>query len=69
MNEVVDVYRIARLLKDEHGVFAEDEIKDKIKYFTEQGDFNSTKIWYEIEDAFKEIENAGCHEKQGELVV
>jgi len=51
----VDVYRIARILIDEHGNFAEDEIEDKIKQYEEMNDFGAMKVWYEVGDALKEI--------------
>lgn len=68
MSDSVDVYRIARLLLEEHGVFAADEIKEKIKAYTDAGDYNATKIWYEIEDALKEIENSSTREHNSENV-
>ena len=60
MNNDVDVYRIARLLIEEHGVFAEDEVKDKIKRYTISGDYNAVKTWYEIEEALNEINNVSA---------
>lgn len=57
MSNDVDVYRIARLLIEEHGVFAEDEIKNTIKKYVNSGDYNAVKTWYEIEEAFNEINN------------
>ena len=51
----IDVYRIARLLIEEYGVFAEDEIKAKLKHYTDSKDFGSIKVWYEVEDALHEI--------------
>jgi hypothetical protein len=69
MSDNVDVYRIARLLHAEHGVFAADEIKEKIKAYTDAGDYNATKIWYEIEDALNEIEKNSAREPESEEVV
>ena len=69
MSDTVDVYRIARLLLEEHGVFAADEIKEKIKVYTDAGDYNATKIWYEIEDALKEIEGSSTQESKSEEVL
>lgn len=54
----VDVYRIARLLLEEHGVFAQDEIKEKIAHFKDKGDANALKVWHEIDAALFEINKA-----------
>ena len=66
MDDNVDVYRIARLLIEEHGVFAEDEIRDKIEKFQESGDCNAIKTWYEIESALKEIKTSSEKSKETE---
>lgn len=59
MSEDIDIYRIARLLLKEHGVFAANEIKERIAHYTAAEDFNSIKTWYDVEDALREIQNAG----------
>lgn len=64
MNETGDVYSIARLLFEEYGVFAAEEIKEKIQSYVDSGDYNAIKIWYEIEDALSEIENSSVREPE-----
>ena len=51
-----DVYRIARLLVDEHGAYARDEVKERLAHYVAAKDYNAIKAWYEIEDALEELQ-------------
>jgi len=66
MSEDVDVYRIARLMIEEHGVFAEDEVQEKIEKFLSSGDCTATHTWYEIEAALKDIRKLSAQAKETE---
>jgi hypothetical protein len=52
-----DVYRIARLLIEEFGAEANNEVRKKLEHYTAAKDYNAIKTWYEIEDALNEIQS------------
>lgn len=64
-----DVYRIARLLIDEYGAYAWDEVQERLAHYVAAKDYNAIKAWYEIEDALKELQALTADAEKAEEVL
>jgi hypothetical protein len=55
MAQDIDVYGVARLYIKEYGATALQEVHKNISKYTAAEDSGALKVWYDIEDAVKEI--------------